>query len=81
MILMFVRVKGVGVGVGVEVQLKGVLDTETSVNNYTHHKNQWSKVGQKDKSVCPSEKMPQEAMNSSFIPIQSVIPQKRDKVG
>lgn len=57
MILMFVRVKGVGVGVG--IQLKGVLDTETSVNNYTHHKNQWSKVGQKDTSVrlrkCPKK--------------------------
>lgn len=55
MILMFVRVKGVGLG----VQLKGVLDTETSVNNYTHHKNHWSKVGQKDTSVrlrkCPKK--------------------------
>lgn len=54
MILMFVRVKVVEVGVG--VQLKGVLDTETSVNNYIHHKNEWSNGTERD--VCPSEKMP-----------------------
>lgn len=66
MILMFVRVKVVVV---VVVQLKGVLDTETSVNNYIHHKNEWSKVGQNEMSVR-QRKCPQEAMNSSFIQIQ-----------
>lgn len=64
MILMFVRVKVVGVG----VQLKGVLDTETSVNNYIRHKNEWSKVGQNEMSVR-LRKCPQKAMNSSFIEI------------
>lgn len=62
MILMFVRVKVVVVVVG--VLLKGVLDTETSVNNYIHHKNKWSTVGPNEMSVR-LRKCPQEAMNSS----------------
>lgn len=71
---MFVRVKGVGV----VVQLKGVLDTETSVNNYMRHKNEWSKVGQNGMSVH-LRKCPQEAMNSSFIQIQGCTVQRGDK--
>lgn len=57
MILMFVHAC-VKVMVGVQLCVcGGVLGTETSVNNYIHHKNEQSKVGQNE-SVCPSEKMP-----------------------